>query len=264
MSLSLMIQAFKTKVNNPVRKLILIKLADNANDLGECWPSHQHIADQCEVSKRTVIYHIKALEESGLIHKENRFKNNEQQSNMYTLFPSGANNSPTGCSKNTHGVQDIHPRGADNSRGTGAESAHRINHSSEPSNEPPIEPKEANGDKSPSQKFDAMAYLMDQAVPYDLAEDFIKHRKATKSMITKRVIDNIASQAAKANYTLEQAIDTLITKGWKSFNADWVNKPQAGAQGTGGFNYVNKQVALEQSNMAALEEFRRLRAEGKL
>lgn len=154
MSLSLMIQAFKTKVNNPVRKLILIKLADNANDLGECWPSHQHIADQCEVSKRTVIYHIKALEESGLIHKENRFKNNEQQSNMYTLFPSGANNSPTGCSKNTHGVQDIHPRGADNSRGTGAESAHRTNHSFESSNEPSIEPKEVNSDKPSLGRFE--------------------------------------------------------------------------------------------------------------
>jgi hypothetical protein len=34
------------KVGNSLRKLVLIKLADNANDKGECWPSYQHIADQ--------------------------------------------------------------------------------------------------------------------------------------------------------------------------------------------------------------------------
>lgn len=69
MSMDLMVQAMKIKVGNPLRKLVLLKLADNASDLGECWPSYQHIADQCEISKRSVMNHIEALCECGLIKK---------------------------------------------------------------------------------------------------------------------------------------------------------------------------------------------------
>jgi biotin operon repressor len=49
------------KTGNPIRKLVLIKLADNANDNGECWPSYQHIADHCECSRSAVREHIEAL-----------------------------------------------------------------------------------------------------------------------------------------------------------------------------------------------------------
>ncbi|MDI1390068.1 KilA-N domain-containing protein, partial [Escherichia coli] len=36
----LMVKAMKIRVGNPLRKLVLIKLADNASDQGECWPSY--------------------------------------------------------------------------------------------------------------------------------------------------------------------------------------------------------------------------------
>lgn len=69
MSMLLMAKAMSIKVGNPLRKLVLIKLADNASDTGECWPSYQHIADQCEISRRSVINHIDALCDSGLLTK---------------------------------------------------------------------------------------------------------------------------------------------------------------------------------------------------
>jgi len=65
MSMELMVKAMKLKVGNPLRKLVLLKLADNANDQGECWPSYQHIADQCEIGRSTVKGHVRALEEMG-------------------------------------------------------------------------------------------------------------------------------------------------------------------------------------------------------
>lgn len=37
MSMLLMVQAMRARVGNPLRKLVLIKLADNANDEGESW-----------------------------------------------------------------------------------------------------------------------------------------------------------------------------------------------------------------------------------
>ncbi|PKG80050.1 hypothetical protein CXF80_18055 [Shewanella sp. Actino-trap-3] len=61
MSMELMVKAMKTKVGNPLRKLVLLKLADNANDQGECWPSYNYIAEQCEMSRRSVMDHVKNL-----------------------------------------------------------------------------------------------------------------------------------------------------------------------------------------------------------
>lgn len=85
MSMELMVKAMKAKVGNPLRKLVLIKLADNANDQGECWPSHQHIADQCEIGKSTVRKHIAALIEAGLLKVEYRKGPKGNLSNIYTL-----------------------------------------------------------------------------------------------------------------------------------------------------------------------------------
>ena len=85
MSMDLMVKALKTKVGNPLRKLVLVKLADNASDLGECWPSYQHIADQCEIAKSSVRKHIKALEEQGLLSIEHREGPKGNSSNMYRL-----------------------------------------------------------------------------------------------------------------------------------------------------------------------------------
>lgn len=86
MSMSLMAKAMGVKVGNSLRKLVLIKLADNANDKGECWPSYQHIADQCECSKSAVRNHIDALEDMGLIKRENRVGVNNGKGNTSNVY----------------------------------------------------------------------------------------------------------------------------------------------------------------------------------
>ncbi|EKO3894350.1 helix-turn-helix domain-containing protein [Vibrio metschnikovii] len=130
MSMELMVKAMKCKVGNPLRKLVLIKLADNANDQGECWPSYQYIADQCEISKRSVISHIDKLIKSGILRKEIRkggVKGNS--SNIYVIDFGGAGNS-LGV------VQEIHPPSAGDSLPPSAGAAPRTSHSLEPVIEP--------------------------------------------------------------------------------------------------------------------------------
>ncbi|HGJ5882077.1 helix-turn-helix domain-containing protein [Arsenophonus sp.] len=73
----LMVQAMNTQVGNPARKLVLLKLADHANDEGICWPSYESIAKQCEISKRTVIRHIAELEKQGLVQVFQRERNGQ-------------------------------------------------------------------------------------------------------------------------------------------------------------------------------------------
>ena len=85
MSMLLTAQALKLKVGNPTRKLVLVKLADNANDEGECFPSYQYIADHCEVSRRSVISHIEELIKMGLVEKKLRKNQDDSSSNLYIL-----------------------------------------------------------------------------------------------------------------------------------------------------------------------------------
>lgn len=132
MSMEMMVQAMKIKVGNPLRKLVLLKLADNASDQGECWPSYQHIADQCEISKRSVMNHIDALCECGLVKKELRVGPKGNSSNIYRLNFSSAGDSP-GSAGNS-------PGSAGNSPGGSAGDSPRISHSFESVNDPVNDP----------------------------------------------------------------------------------------------------------------------------
>ncbi|EDE2175491.1 helix-turn-helix domain-containing protein [Salmonella enterica] len=145
MSMNLMAKAMSIKVGNPLRKLVLIKLADNANDEGECWPSYQHIADQCEVSRSTVKIHIRALEDMGLLKREFRRKGELNQSNVFYLtldnaqqIPpesggAGADRGGAGADRGGAGA-DRGGAGADLGGGAGADP--RTYHSFEPVKEP--------------------------------------------------------------------------------------------------------------------------------
>lgn len=145
MSMDLMVQAMKIKVGNPLRKLVLLKLADNASDLGECWPSYQHIADQCEISKRSVMNHIEALCECGLIKKELRTGPKGNSSNVYQLNLRSAGDSPGGsANRSLPGAGDSLP-GAGDSPGGSAGAAPRISHSFEPVIESVNEPIKHTG-----------------------------------------------------------------------------------------------------------------------
>jgi hypothetical protein len=85
MSMELMVKAMKAKVGNPLRKLVLLKLADNANDQGECWPSCNYIAEQCEMSRRSVMDHVKKLELSVFLRREYRKGVKGNSSNVFHL-----------------------------------------------------------------------------------------------------------------------------------------------------------------------------------
>ena len=162
MSMELMVKAMKIRVGNPLRKLVLIKLADNASDQGECWPSYQHIADQCEISKRSVMNHIAALCESGLVKKVTRKGEKGNSSNIYLLHLDGAgdslggsaNNSLSGAA-NSLGSAGVAPGGSANNSLSGAANSlgsagvapggsagdsPRTSHSFEPVKEPVNEP----------------------------------------------------------------------------------------------------------------------------
>ncbi|MBI6605127.1 MULTISPECIES: helix-turn-helix domain-containing protein [Pseudomonas] len=143
MSMGLMVAAMKLRVGNPLRKLVLIKLADNASDVGECWPSYQHIADQCEISKRSVMNHITALCDAGLLRKEIRKggpKGNSSNVYFLTLDGGGAPPAPRVVQQIHQGSAEGSPPSESPAPGGSAAAAPRISNSLEPVIEPVIEP----------------------------------------------------------------------------------------------------------------------------
>jgi hypothetical protein len=77
--------AFRQQVGSPTSKLVLVKLADNANDQGKCWPSLKTIEDATELCHDSVIRHIRKLEQAGLLKVRKRQLGGVSLSNVYQL-----------------------------------------------------------------------------------------------------------------------------------------------------------------------------------
>lgn len=59
--------AWQQKCGSALRKLILVKLADNADDQGWSWWRQKKLAEACETSRQTVNAHLAELRGMGLI-----------------------------------------------------------------------------------------------------------------------------------------------------------------------------------------------------
>ncbi|MEZ8851001.1 helix-turn-helix domain-containing protein [Vibrio cyclitrophicus] len=92
MCVSLILSFIPLKTGSPISKLVLLKLADNADARGVCFPSLNYLAQYCEVSVRTVKRHINELEKQGFVKRIKRFDDSgRQRSNLYQLrLPSGS------------------------------------------------------------------------------------------------------------------------------------------------------------------------------
>ena len=85
MSIRAIVWAFNQKTGSSASKLVLIKLADNANDEGRCYPSLAYIAKHCEMHRATVIRHISALSQRGFVDVEHRSVEGSKIPNVYHL-----------------------------------------------------------------------------------------------------------------------------------------------------------------------------------
>ena len=96
----------KKQTGSGHNKLVLICLANFADENWECFPSYKTICQITELSRSTIIRCIKSLEEKGIIEVKTRFSEigggNRQTSNLYKLN--------IGFQIDTHGFQvDTHP-----------------------------------------------------------------------------------------------------------------------------------------------------------
>ena len=81
-----MSQVWAARGLGPSEKLVLLALADHADDQGVCWPGMQGIAEKCGISRRTVIRVVQSLAKKGLVSVFARGNEAGQQvTNIYRL-----------------------------------------------------------------------------------------------------------------------------------------------------------------------------------
>ncbi|HHF6858919.1 TPA: helix-turn-helix domain-containing protein, partial [Haemophilus influenzae] len=190
---------------NPARKLVLLKLADNANDDGICFPSYQYIADKCEMTRRSAINHIEYLIKMGLVSKKERKNKDGSISNLYFLhLEQGSENFALGSENISLGSENFALGGSENI-------SPRTSHSLEPVNEP----------KKTTQKSESEMLLEQFGITGQLAKDFIAHRKAKKGIINQTQLNRLQKQADKAGISICEAVEICIERNWQGFNASW-------------------------------------------
>ena len=84
---------------------------------------------------------------------------------------------------------------------------------------------ETEGETETETKKKATSVATPIGVSDSVWQEFKTLRKAKKAPITQRAIDAITSEATKAGWTLEKALEECVVRGWQAFKADWVVKP---------------------------------------
>jgi uncharacterized protein YdaU (DUF1376 family) len=67
-------------------------------------------------------------------------------------------------------------------------------------------------------------------VGIDLWNDFLVYRKRLKAPVSDRVVARLVKEAGLAKMTLSDVIETIMFKGWRSFEASWIQQQAIQAQ----------------------------------
>ena len=87
MSIKLMSWVWENATQKGSELLLLLAMADSANDTGHCWPSIDTMSRKTRLGKRYIIDLLEKLEKSGNISREKRWdKKGDPTSNMYQVL----------------------------------------------------------------------------------------------------------------------------------------------------------------------------------
>lgn len=97
MSVQAIALSLKAQGLKPSEKLLLLALANYADDKMKCWPSHKTLASDTGLSQRTILTTFKRLEEAGLLVRTYRPRpDGSRASDIITLILGGENIAPRG------------------------------------------------------------------------------------------------------------------------------------------------------------------------
>lgn len=189
-----MSQVWETGPAKQSHLLVMLALADYANDTGVCWPSMASIATKARVTERGARKIVRELEALGWLEIDTG--GGRHGCNRYTVNPeqgSPRNKVPPGTTMQKPGTAMQETR---NSR----------------SAEPSRTVKEPS--KSREQVSPTPADLLCEIVRYETATDFALHRKAMKKPLTPEAARRIVSRL-RTHPDPDAVLDLSIENGWQ-------------------------------------------------
>lgn len=244
MSIKVMSEVWEIEGIDSSECLVLIALADHADDQGRCYPSINRLASRTKLSGRGVQKVISRLIEKGFVTVTPCA--GQGGANLYTVTSTPEPRSP---------LNDVHPRT------TFATPLNHVRETPEPRSPKPsrtiIEPSDVIPQASP-------VGILSTVVSPRMAQSFV----ALRSKMKKPVNDIAAERLAKSLQKIadqggdpEDALGLCQEKGWQSIKPEWYFKdirneqssrsqPRAAAQSDAFRDLINDAAAMRRTSGA--------------
>lgn len=223
MSLDATCWAWQQKVR-PTQKLVLLSLADRADEKHQCHPSIARLEADTGLYRETIMEAIAAMEEAGILAVDR----SHGRGNRYRLLGVVGRHDQSAKSDQLNG-ENQYGKPVGKNRSVKADQSGKADSTSQekptttsrekPTLNLPSEP--INESEKKKRAFDALAHLVSLGIDESVASDWLTIRKAKKSPLTLTAINGVTREAAKAGLTLEAAIRYCCESGWVGFNANW-------------------------------------------
>lgn len=215
MSVKMMAAIFESRSLGPTKRLVMLALADHADDTGRCYPSIVRLQDRTGLSERAVRDNIRALEAEGYLNVT--LSAGPGGKNLYTVNPEGGQQMPPAVnapgSKCPPGGHLVPVRGAPDAP--------------EPSgtiNKPPE-------DRSARE----IAAVLEAWAPPKAVASFMAYRKKTKAKaLTMTGAERLAKGLAEifaAGFDPGDALGLAEERGWVTVKPDWYFRERGGENG---------------------------------
>jgi hypothetical protein len=194
MSIRLMAQVWETDLE-PSQKLVMLSLADNANDQGVCWPSVANMVRKTGLSERTVQGVLAQLQELGHVTRQDR----PGRSTIYSVHPR-AQDTPAAIAppqqlRSTPATTAPHPR------------SHCTQNHQVTIKESPIPPNPPGG-----RAFDPSQV---EGLDQDAWREWLAYRAKRKPAIKPASMEKAAQAMARLGGQQQLAVDHSIAAGYQ-------------------------------------------------
>ena len=190
-----------------------------------------YICETCGISRRTAIYILNDLVDRGFLQKNETIQNGVKRV-IYQVN--------RGSAEIAQVVQKLH-------RGSAKIAPNNIIDN--------ISPTEIIINKEKDVRFDFKKSLLEIGVSPQVAEDWLKVRKAKKAANTETAFKRIQKEIELSGLSADECITIAVERSWQGFKAEWLGnyQRQSPQRPTG-----RRTVSVLENNMAVAEELLRM------
>lgn len=200
------------------QKLTLLALANCHNEgTGQCNPSISYISSATGLNRKTVIKSIAELEALGLIVAEKTHGGSTQYTIQASTNTGTSTEIDTSTKNGTHTGTKI---GTGTSTKNGTQPVPKLGHESKKNlkDESKIESKKVKPNITPSE-LKRLNPLVDPSI---IDQWFVVRKDKKAPTLTKRAWDKFLKESAKAEVSVQEALEHCVDNHWRGFEASWL------------------------------------------